>query len=187
MKCRHIARACSPQAVVRQGNSDIQWPLTVIPIVQSRRPYGKPCCTLISSCTLFSGVSCTSQCCCSYPAVGEGGVTLLNQHGFDDFGVQDSHHRLPAIVNPGGGEKEIDEQPQIVELQANAWERKHVKCSSITSLAVLQMLKYKNVEIRDRRGLPGHLPSVFVNDKGAKHLPNSLGNELGSDPQRSRY
>jgi len=40
------------------------------------------------------------------------------------------------------------------------------KCSSITSLAALKMPKYRNVESRDRKGLPGLLPSGFENYKG---------------------
>lgn len=77
----------------------MQWSCSAIPIVQphSQRMLGMP----VSSCT-FRG---RSQRLCSYPAVGEDGVTVLNQHRFDDLGVCDSQCGLSAIVNPGGGRR----------------------------------------------------------------------------------
>lgn len=57
------------------------------------------------------------------------------------------------------------------------------KCSSIASLVAL-LSEYRIVE---RKGLTDLFPSGFVNDKGGKHLPDSLGNEQGSVAQRTRY
>lgn len=36
----------------------------------------------------------------TYPAIGENGVALFHQDIFDQDGVQNSQHRLPAIKNP---------------------------------------------------------------------------------------
>lgn len=36
----------------------------------------------------------------TYPAVSENAVALFHQDVFDEDGVQNSHHRLPAIIKP---------------------------------------------------------------------------------------
>jgi len=75
---------------------------------------------LVSPCPLFSGLCGTPRCFCSYPPVGKGGVALFNQHIFNDLGVHDSQHRLPAIINPGRGRRGDIKQPQTVEVQGSA-------------------------------------------------------------------
>lgn len=36
----------------------------------------------------------------TYPAIGKNGIALFHQDVFDDDGVQNGHHRPPAIKNP---------------------------------------------------------------------------------------
>lgn len=36
----------------------------------------------------------------TYPAVGKNGIAFFHQDVFDKDGVQNSHHRLPAIKKP---------------------------------------------------------------------------------------
>lgn len=64
LECWRAAWLCSPQAL-RQGNSDIQWLLAVIPTVQPQ-PLWEALCTLsvmLSSSALLSGLRGTQQCC----------------------------------------------------------------------------------------------------------------------------